>query len=325
MSQPPRQSPSLEARLIELLRDMATHPAAAGLADDAAHLGDLVLSHDTIAQGVHYRPDDPPESVGWKLAAVNLSDLAGKGADPVGALLSLTIGDAPDKMVPGEWEERFLSGVGAAGESYGLPLLGGDTIALTPGAPRVLGMTVIGRRTDAPRRDGAKAGDHLVVIGTLGDAMAGLAQLDADAGASGALVDIYHRPIPQLAAGRAIAGRVNAMMDVSDGLLLDALRLAAASGLAAEIDLASVPLSRAFVKARGRGRDARLFAASAGDDYALLAALPEQGVEALRLCLPPRTIMATVGRLASGTGLALFDGDVPVDLPERLGHEHHGT
>ena len=325
MNRPSPSDKSLEARLIEQLRGIAVHPAAASLADDAAHLGDLVLSHDSIAEGVHYRADDPPESVGWKLTAVNLSDLAAKGAEPAGALLSLTIGDAPEKMLPGEWEEAFLRGVAAACESYALPLLGGDTIALPTGAPRVLGMTVMGRQPNAPRRDGGKPGDRLVVVGTLGDAMAGLALLDANPAATGHLVDTYRRPVPLLAAGQAMASRVHAMMDVSDGLLLDAARMAQASGLGAEIDLASLPLSRAFVKARGRARPARLFAATAGDDYALLAALPEGDVEALRDCLPKGSIMADVGRLASGTGIALTDGEKPVELPERLGHEHRAS
>ena len=103
-----------------------------------AVLDELVLTHDRIAEGVHFLPHDPPASVGWKLVAVNLSDLAAKGAAPAGALLSLTIsGD-------GEWEQHFLDGVEAACESYGLPLIGGDTIALPHGAPRVLGLTAMG-------------------------------------------------------------------------------------------------------------------------------------------------------------------------------------
>src|SRR5690348_328521 len=103
-----------EFDLIDRIRRFARHPAALGLADDAAVLDGLVITHDSIAEGVHFLPADPPASVGWKLVAVNLSDLAAKGADPLAALLSLTIaGD-------GEWEEAFLRGVEAACESYGL-------------------------------------------------------------------------------------------------------------------------------------------------------------------------------------------------------------
>lgn len=302
---------------------MVSHPAAKGLTDDAAHLGDLVLSHDSIAQGVHYRAEDPPESVGWKLAAVNLSDLAAKGAEPVGALLSLTIGDPPDRMLEGEWEEAFLRGIAAAGESYGLPLLGGDTIALPKGAPRVLGLTVVGRGGGStPLRSGARAGDVIVTIGTFGDAMAGLALLEKDANAAGTLVDIYRRPIPQLAAGQALAAAAHAMMDVSDGLLLDADRMASASGLGWEIELDAVPLSAAFLAARGEDRAARLFAASAGDDYALLAAVPERTATTLSQSLPPGTIVHSVGRFVSGPARVLTHAGQRIELPERLGHEH---
>src|SRR6185503_16098202 len=121
------------------LRSIATSPEARGLLDDVAVLDGFVLTHDSIAEGVHFLSDDPPASVGWKLVAVNLSDLACKGATPAGALLSLTIaGD-------GQWESEFLTGVEHACESYALPLIGGDTIALPDGSPRVLGLTAIGR------------------------------------------------------------------------------------------------------------------------------------------------------------------------------------
>src|SRR3954463_3754893 len=125
-----------EREVIERLRRIASSPEARGLLDDVAVLGKLVVTHDTIAESVHFLPDDPAASVGWKLVAVNLSDLAAKGATPAGGLLSLTI------VGPGKWEASFLTGVGAACESYDLSLLGGDTIALSAGAPRVLGMTV---------------------------------------------------------------------------------------------------------------------------------------------------------------------------------------
>src|SRR5574338_114095 len=138
-----------EAEVIERLRRLATHPAARDLRDDAAVLDGLVITHDSIAEGVHFLPFDPPASVGWKLVASNLSDLAAKGAEPMGALLSLTLSGESD------WEAQFLSGVEAACESYGLPLIGGDTIALPEGAPRVLGLTVIGRASDrVPHRAG---------------------------------------------------------------------------------------------------------------------------------------------------------------------------
>jgi thiamine-monophosphate kinase len=309
-----------EQEVIARLRRIATAPEARGLLDDAAVLDELVITHDSIAEGVHFLPFDPPASVGWKLVAVNLSDLAAKGATPRAALLSLTIcGD-------GQWEEQFLSGVEAACESYGLSLIGGDTIALPQGAPRVLGMTAIGSASEAvPHRSGAKAGDALWLVGTVGDAALGLAQLLEDSRATGPLIDIYRRPVPQVEAGRALAPHANAMMDLSDGLLLDALRMAQASELAVAIDLDALPLSSAFVAERGQALDARLFAASGGDDYALLAALPAE-FDAARLSLPKGTRISRIGTLTAGEPtLSLTSGGGPVPLPETLGFEHKGN
>jgi thiamine-monophosphate kinase len=308
-----------EAEVIQRLRRIATAPEARGLLDDVAVLDGFVVTHDTIAEGVHFLPHDPPASVGWKLVTVNLSDLAAKGATPAGALLSLTISG------PGKWELDFLDGVEAACESYGLPLIGGDTISLPVGAPRVLGMTVIGRsgRTVPHRADG-KPGDSLWLVGTLGEAAAGLEQLTRDRKAAGPLVDIYRRPIPQLGAGQALAPHAHAMMDVSDGLLLDARRMAEASGCGIAIELDRLPLSSAFVAERGQDLRARMFAATGGDDYALLAALPAD-FEPETLSLPSKTRIGRVGSLAAGeVSLSLSFAGEPVDLPERLGFEHVG-
>ena len=309
-----------EREVIERLRRIATAPAARGLLDDVAVLDGLVITHDSIAEGVHFLPSDPPASVGWKLVAVNLSDLAAKGATPAGALLSLTMsGD-------GAWESEFLTGVEHACESYQLPLIGGDTISLPENAPRVLGLTAVGRSgAQVPNRSGAQAGDALWLVGTIGDAAAGLALLQEDRRATGVLVDIYRRPIPQLGAGQVLAPHARAMMDVSDGLLLDAQRLAQASGCSATIDLDRLPLSAAFVAERGSLLDARLFAATGGDDYGLLAALPAE-LDAATLPLPKGTRISRIGTLTAGeASLSLTSGGDPVALPERLGFEHQGN
>jgi thiamine-monophosphate kinase len=304
-----------ERDVIARLRRIATDPAARGLADDAALLDGFVLTHDTIAEGVHFLPFDPPASVGWKLVAVNLSDLAAKGATPRAALLSMTIGDS-------EWDELFLDGVEAACESYGVALIGGDTIALPPGAPRVLGLTAIGRAGErTPSRAGGRPGDRLWLVGTLGDSAAGLAQLLDDRKSVGPLVDHYRRPVPLLAAGPVLAREATAMMDVSDGLLIDLARLCEASGCGADVDFDALPLSRAFIAERGRTRKARLFAATGGDDYALLAALPPD-VDPVRLSLPRPTTIAAIGTLAKAAGIRLADAGGPVELPEALGYEH---
>ncbi|QIL01713.1 thiamine-phosphate kinase [Sphingomonas sinipercae] len=305
-----------EADLIERLRRLATHPGARELRDDAAVLEGLVLTHDTIAEGVHFFPFDPPASVGWKLLAVNLSDLAAKGAAPVGVLLSVTLSDD-------DWIAAFIDGMEAACESYRVPLLGGDTISLPPGAPRIVGLTAVGRAGErTPARSGGRPGDRLWVAGTLGDAAAGLALLDMDPAADGPLVDVFRRPVPLLEMGRALAPHATAMMDVSDGLLLDLSRLCAASGCGAEVQLDAMPLSRAFVGEKGQDRAARLFAASGGDDYALLAAIPPELDPSVTLSLPEKPTLVCIGRLAEGHGISLTDGGETVPLPERLGYEH---
>jgi thiamine-monophosphate kinase len=306
-----------EKEVIERLRKIATTPEARGLLDDVAVLGRLVVTHDTIAEHVHFLSSDPAGSVGWKLVAVNLSDLAAKGATPAAALLSLTICGA------GKWELDFLSGIEAACESYGLPLIGGDTIALPDGAPRVLGLTAIGHAgKHVPDRAGGVPGDSLWLVGTVGESAAGLAQLRADRHATGPLVEIYRRPVPLLSAGQALAPHAHAMMDVSDGLLLDAKRMAGASGCRIRIRLDTLPLSSAFVEAQGDNLKARLFAATGGDDYALLAALAPD-VDPSTLSLPEGTTIERIGTLEAGApSVRLLNEGRPVPLPERLGFEH---
>jgi len=261
----------------------------------------LVLTTDTMVEGVHYLATDPPESLGWKLAAVNLSDLAAKGATPVGCLLNYALsGDAA-------WDAAFLDGLAKALTRYAMPLLGGDTVAMPAGAPRSYGLTAIGRSPSPPSRSGAQAGDALWVTGTIGDAGAGLAIARGGAGPA-ELLERYRRPAPRLAEGIVLAPNVHAMMDVSDGLLLDASRMAAASGLAVAIDLALVPLSPHLSDS--------LAAAIAGDDYELLFAAPADAA------LP---VPATrIGRFAPGAGLTLSSNAEDVPLPPTLGFLHRG-
>jgi len=297
------------------LRALATDPAARGLLDDAAVLevgGErLVLTHDMIVEGVHYLPDDPPADVAWKLVAVNLSDLAAKGARPLGVLLGFTLGDE-------EWDQAFAQGLGAALAAFGLPLLGGDTVT----APaRVLGLTAIGRAAGpAPARSGAQPGHLLWVSGTIGDSGAGLRILKGELGESAALVERYRNPRPRLEAGERLAPLVSAMMDVSDGLLIDSARMAAASGCAARIELESLPLSQAYLALLG---EARLEAATAGDDYELLFATTEAAAPAiLALAEEIGLPFSRIGRFEAGAGLALTDRGEAVPVPATLGFEH---
>jgi thiamine-monophosphate kinase len=307
-----------ESAFIDSLRALATDPAARGLIDDAAVLelgGEtLVLSHDMIVEGVHYLPEDPPGDVAWKLVAVNLSDLAAKGARPLGVLLGFTLGEE-------SWDQGFAEGLATALAAFGLPLLGGDTVS----APvRVLGLTVIGRAAGpVPSRAGARPGDLLWVSGTIGDAGAGLKALRGEIARSDALIERYRNPRPRLEAGERLAPVVGAMMDVSDGLLIDAARMAAASACGIEIALDSLPLSDAFLAACG---EARLDAATAGDDYELLfAAAPETAPALLALADELGLPFSRIGACTVGAGLALSQAGAPVPLPPSLGFEHESS
>ena len=224
-----------EADFIGALRALATNPAARGLADDAAVLeigGEaLVLTHDMMVEGVHFLSDQDPADVAWKLVACNLSDLAAMGAQPLGVLLGYTLG---------EDDARFLEGLAEVLTRYNLPLLGGDTVS--GGPPRALGLTAIGRASHrpVPSRAGAAPGDALYITGRLGGAMLGF---EALRDATGADSTAYRRPLPRLNEGIALAPHVTAMMDISDGLLLDAWRLAEASAVSLSIDSPAVPIA----------------------------------------------------------------------------------
>lgn len=291
------------------LRRIATDSAARGLLDDVAVLGDLVLTHDMIVEGVHFLPEDSPADVAWKLVAVNLSDLASKGAVPVGILAGTGL------TRDAAWNAAFVAGLGDATRAMGVPLLGGDTVVMPDGAPRTFGLTAIGRVTvTPPSRIGAAPGDVLYVAGVIGDAGLGLEIALGKRTGPDSLLTAYRRPTPLLQSGQALAGHVTAMMDISDGLLIDASRLAEASGAGVLIDLDAIPLSNA-AQAFGTDRDARLRAASAGDDYALLftASLP-----------PPQTAdsVTRIGQIVRGSGLQLINAQGPVPLPEKLGWLH---
>ena len=289
-----------ELDFIAALRGIASHPAARGLMDDAAVLevgGEaLILTHDAMAEGVHFLASQDMADVAWKLVATNLSDLAAKGAEPLGVLLGYALGDG---------DTRFVAGLREVLAHYGVPLLGGDTIACA--GPRVFGLTAIGRASyrPVPARKGARPGDGVWITGAVGAAMVGLEALragDLDPAASLA----YRRPQALLVEGQALAPHVSAMMDVSDGLLLDASRMARASEVTIAIDSAAVPI--ATPEAR---RDEAL---RWGDDYQLLFSAPTQ------LALPVAAMR--IGEvLERGAATLVLDG-VPLEEDAGLGFEH---
>ena len=287
-----------EAAFIAALRGLADHPAARGLNDDCAVLDlgseTLILTHDAMAEGVHFLPGQDPADVAWKLVATNISDLAAKGAEPLGVLLGYMFG-ADD--------QRFLTGFGEALAAFNVPLLGGDTISGKGG--QVLGLTAIGRATcrPVPSRSGALPGDGLYITGPVGAAMMGFETLTA--GGDGDSM-AYRRPRALLAEGQMLAPHVHAMMDVSDGLLLDAWRMAEASHVTLAIDSATVPIA----VPEERRPDALRW----GDDYQLLFTAPAQ------TDLPVNVYR--VGEvLARYVAPLVLDG-TPILQPDGLGYQH---
>jgi len=291
-----------EAEFIAALRRLPLHPAARGLNDDTALLdaGPLVVTTDTLAESVHFLPNDPAQDVAWKLIATNLSDLAAKGARPEGILLNYPLRDDA-------WDRAFLEGLAEALTAFDTRIIGGDTVTLPPNAPRVLTVTAFGSDAAAPARNGARDSDALYVTGTIGDAGAGLA-IALGAQGPAELLAAYRRPQPRLADGRTLGPHVHAMMDVSDGLLIDASRMALASNLAVIVDLSRIPLSAAYRAFSGD----RLAAATAGDDYQLLFAAPQNFT----------TDATLIGTFLAGSDLTLHDSGTPVPLPPSLGYEH---
>lgn len=255
---------------------------------------EIVVTHDTMVEGVHWLPGQDMADVAWKLVAVNLSDLAAKGAEPIGVLLGHMLGSD---------DARFVEGLGDVLTAYGVPLLGGDTVS--GGPPRTLGLTALGRATSlpVPSRSGARAGEAVWMCGTVGAAMMGFEALRDGTGEDS---QAYRRPRPLLAEGQRLAPMVNAMMDVSDGLLLDCARMCDASGVT--IDLA--PASVAIAAPEHRRADALRW----GDDYALLFTI-SPGLQ------PPVPAVRIGEVVPRGDAALLLDGTPPAD-DTPLGYLH---
>jgi thiamine-monophosphate kinase len=311
---------SAEDRLIaRYFGPLAQHPGALGLVDDAAILVpptgcDLVLKADAIVGSVHFFADDPPSAVARKALRVNLSDLAAKGAKPLGFLLSLALPDG----IGDDWLAAFASGLQADIEQYECPLFGGDTDR-TPG-PVTVSIATFGSVPHGTmvRRCGARVGDRVVVTGTIGDASLGL-RLRKDHAASTRwgldpkmrdhLLDRYLLPQPRNAIAEAVRRFASAAMDVSDGLAGDLAKLCRVSGLSATIDAARIPLSAAAQAALGH--DASLIepVLTGGDDYEILASVSASKLEAFRTTALALGIDLTeIGEITVGDDAPRFVG-----------------
>lgn len=306
---------------------LATHPAARKLQDDLAILqtrGPLALTTDTIIEGVHFLSEDPIETVARKALRVNFSDLAAKGARPFAVLLALSWPRARKEADLAKFAAAFADDL----RTYRAALLGGDTTS-TPG-PLTITVSAIGRplRNRAPARADARPGEDVWVTGSIGDAYLGLqgargelkalAPRDRDA-----LVQRYRLPEPRVNFAHAIARLAGASMDVSDGLLLDANRMAHASGAAIEIEAASAPHSNAAQRWLDTADAYQLRLLSGGDDYEILfTAAPEKRQAVKRAAVRAGLAVTRIGRVAAGEGVSLIDSHgAPLPIPD-LGYRH---
>ncbi len=305
---------SAEDRLIaRYFRPLATAPGAFGLEDDAAIVTpppgcDLVLTTDGVIAGVHFFADDPAENIGRKVLRMNLSDLAAKGAKPIGFLMSVAV---PAKIEEA-WIAGFAAGLGDDAKHYACPLLGGDTDH-TPG-PLSVSITAFGALPHRAmvRRATATAGDSVVVTGTIGDAALGvllrrdpsLAKLWRLSDALSAFLnDRYLLPQPRNALAEAVLHHASAAMDVSDGLAGDLAKLCRASGVAAEIDVARVPLSGAARAALAADPALIETILTGGDDYEIVLTIAPGKLGAFREAAEKAGVAITeIGRVTAGQG-----------------------
>jgi thiamine-monophosphate kinase len=292
-------------------RPLATDPGALGLIDDAAIIkgssDDLVVTTDAVVEGVHFLPSDPPQTIARKALRVNLSDLAAKGAAPAGFVLTLALRTADEN-----WLKEFANALGEDAKLFACPLLGGDTVS-TPG-PLSISVTAFGHVPAGRmvRRSGAKAGDVVLVTGTIGDATLGLALVKhgsetGSPAAQNALIARYRVPEPRVRIAAAVREHAHAAMDVSDGLAGDLAKLCKASGVTAEIKLEQVPLSPAARVGLAKKLATIEALISGGDDYEVLCTVPESSLAAFLSAAAAQRVEATaIGVIRSGDDPPVF-------------------
>ena len=307
----------------------AGYPNAFGLKDDCATISlppglDLVVKTDPIAAGVHFFADDDPADIGWKSLAVNVSDLAAKGATPLGYVMALSFPVTPERA----WMERFAAGLGEAQSAFGMHLMGGDTDK-RPGpvsiAVTAFGTVAAGRMI---RRGSARPGDKIYVTGTIGDAYLGLGLRSGKPASAMAklaamdkqyLLDRYLRPEPRLAFRAALNAHASAAMDISDGLVKDLERMCRTSRVGAELWLGETPLSGPAVQLVRAEPGLLTTLASAGDDYELLIAVPAAASADFEREARSAGRLTCIGEMTAGCGLAVHDVDGRLMTFERAG------
>lgn len=318
-----------EFALIRKLFAPLAAEGALGLRDDAAILSpppgmDLVLTKDAIVEGVHFRAEDPPRRIAQKLQRVNLSDLAAKGARPLGYMLATAFRADTDER----WLEDFAAGLAADQREFGWQLYGGDTVA-TPG-PLTFSLTAFGTVPTGQtiQRAGAQAADDVYVSGWIGDGGLGLRLLTgavqvADEAIQEALERRYQVPEPRVALGQGLIGLATAAVDISDGLIADAGHLAEASGVALSIELVSIPVSEGAAAILEGGAFDKIDLAGFGDDYELLFTCPPSRRAAIEQLAARENVPITrIGAVEAGEGVRLLDEDGGKIDVKAKGYDH---
>ena len=308
---------SAEDRLIaRFFKPLATRPGALGLSDDAAFLTppagcDLVLKTDAIVGGVHFFPEDAPDLVASKALRVNLSDLAAKGARPLGFLLSLAL----PKETGEAWLTEFAKGLRGDSVLFGCPLFGGDTDRTS--GPVVISVAMFGSVPNGTmvRRMGARAGDLVFVTGTIGDAALGVMlrrgkEWKLSEPQKQHLLSRYLLPQPRNLVAEAVRTHASAAMDISDGLAGDFGKLCRLSGVAADIDVARVPLSDAAKAVVAADRGAIESVLTGGDDYEVICTVPAARAGSFQDAAKAANVaVSEIGEITAGVGARFLGTD----------------
>ncbi|HWH49314.1 MAG TPA: thiamine-phosphate kinase [Burkholderiales bacterium] len=298
-----------EFDLINRYFNRPTRHTSLGVGDDAALLAvtpghELAASTDTMVEGVHFFAEAEPDSLGHKVLAVNLSDMAAMGANPKWAMLALTVPKADEA-----WFEGFARGFFALAAEHDVDLIGGDTAR----GPRNICVQIMGEvlRGQALRRDGARVGDDIWVSGDVGAAAAAVAHLKGALRLSGPLLSHclarLNRPAPRVALGRMLIGVANSAIDISDGLLGDLGHICERSGVGAAIEFAAIPCAAELMPLRGHALVTRAIL-TGGDDYELcFTAVAGRRSEIEALSARAGLALTRVGRIVAERGIVVAD------------------
>ena len=305
-------------------------PGALGIGDDAAIIPASFFQHDsfrwavstdTLNEGVHFTSDMPPGVIAYKALAVNISDMAAMGAEPKYFFLALSLPSQLEGDMEA-WLADFSEGLKHAAGQFQVVLMGGDTCRSVSGIS--ISITMMGKisKDQALLRSEAQVGDYMYVSGELGWAALGLqvqqGKLKLPAPFEEQAIQALYAPKPQVSLGRALLGIANACIDLSDGLIGDALHIADASGVGIEIELDTLPLPSKDI---GQSEQALLqHALCGGEDYVLCFTVPEKNLPQLKLLSEEHPLWC-VGRCVEGGGVKWLEGRL--EKPKGLSSFQH--